>query len=66
VATERTITVKAAGTSLTMAALRQFLEEFDKSTPEGGYHPGFHDELRPKARVTFGGHLKSITVTVPG
>ena len=42
-ATESTITVKASGTSLTMAALRQFLEEFDKSTPEGGYHPGFHD-----------------------
>ena len=64
-ATERTITVRATGGAMTIAALRAFLDQFDKSTGEGSVYPGFHDELKPKARVSLGGHIKSITVTVP-
>ena len=64
--TDHTITVKAPDGTLTIAELRAFLEEFDKGTGEGGIYPGFHDALKPKARVTFGGHVKSLTVTVPG
>jgi hypothetical protein len=63
--TEKTITVKAADGAMTIADLRAFLDQFDKGTGEGGVYPGFHDGLKPKARVSFGGRIKSITVTVP-
>lgn len=68
-ATEHTITVKAQrddgrdGGGLTIARLRQFLEEFDKATADTAGPAA--DALQPKARVTFGGRIKSITVTVP-
>jgi hypothetical protein len=65
VSTEHTITIKALGGNLTVASLRAFLDQFDKATEEGRVYPGFHDELTPKARVSFGGRIKSITVTVP-
>lgn len=61
--TEHTITVKAQrddgrdGSELTIADLRQFLAQVDPNAA--------NNALKPKARVTFGGHLKSITVTVP-
>lgn len=64
--TQRTITVKAADGTLTMADLRAFLDQFDKGTGEDGVYTGFHDALKVKARVSLGGHLKSVTVTVPG
>jgi hypothetical protein len=64
--TEHTITIKALGGNLTVASLRAFLDQFDKATEEGRVYPGFHDELKPKVRVRFGGGIKSITVTVPG
>jgi len=69
VTTERTITVKAADGTLTIAELRAFLEEFDAATPDStapGLKPSAANRVRPKARVTFGGHLKSLTVKVTG
>ena len=57
--TERTITVKAADGTLTIAELRAFLAELDEAARRGE-----DDTLKPKARVTFGGHLKSLTVKV--
>jgi hypothetical protein len=72
VTTEHKITVKAQrddgrdGGELTMAKLRRFLDEFDKATANAaGPQVDAVLALKPKARVTFGGHLKSITVTVP-
>jgi hypothetical protein len=71
--TDHTITVKAQrddgrdGGELTMAGLRQFLEEFDKATADTpGPAADATEALKPKARVSFGGHVKSLTVTVPG
>jgi hypothetical protein len=73
-ATEHTITVKAQrddgrdGGGLTIARLRQFLEEFDKATADPAAPQvalAAVNALKPKARVTFGGQIKSITVTVP-
>ncbi len=73
-ATEHTITVKAQrddgrdGGGLTIARLRQFLEEFDKAAADPtapAVVADAMDALKPKARVTFGGQIKSITVTVP-
>lgn len=63
--TEHTITKKAADGTLTIAELRQFLDEFDKAavTPE---YPVNGYGLKPKARVSFSGGIKSISVTVPG
>jgi hypothetical protein len=66
--TEKTITVKAADGALTIAELRRFVEEFDKAAdpkPPGAGVPAVNG-LKPKARVSFGGHLKSITVKVQG
>ncbi len=58
--TERTITVKAADGTLTMAELRAFAAAFGEAAKRGE-----DGELRPKARVGFRGGIKSITVTVP-
>ena len=55
--TQRTITVKAPDGALTISDLRAFLAEFDKATAAS-------DGLKPKARVSFSGRIKSITVTV--
>ena len=57
--TEKTITVKAADGTLTIAELRAFVDEAGKAGSED-------DALKPKARVSFGGGIKSVTVTVPG
>lgn len=72
--TEHTITKKAADGTLTLAELRDFFDEYDKvtqaphSTAADGSDvvAGRHNHLRPKARVGFGGGLKSITVTISG
>jgi hypothetical protein len=61
---EHQITRKAADGTLSIAELRQFLDEFDKSAVPSSA-PEMNG-LRPKARVSFGGGLKSITVTIPG
>ena len=66
--TEHTITVKAADGALTIAELRRFVEEFDQAAdpkPPAPVLPAANG-LKPKARVGFGSHVKSITVTVPG
>jgi hypothetical protein len=70
VATEYKITVQAQrddgrnGGELTIARLRQFLEEYDRAT--GCRVAELADALHPKVRVRFGGGIRSITVTVPG
>lgn len=65
-ATERTITVKAADGQLTMAELQAFLAEFDSATAQTpGPDVAAVIALKPKARVSFGGRLKSVTVTIP-
>jgi len=64
--TEHTITKKAADGRLTIAELRQFLAEFDAAAAAGPDTDGRVRLLKPKARVTFGGHLKSLTVKVTG
>jgi len=61
VTTERTITVKAADGTLTMAELRAFVAGFDEAAKRDQ-----DGTLTPKARVRFSGRIKSITVTVPG
>jgi hypothetical protein len=74
VTTEHVITKKAADGTLSIAELRQFLEEFDKAA--GPAHSltatdgtdvilGYHN-LKPTVRASFSGGIKSITVTVPG
>jgi hypothetical protein len=64
VSTEHKITVKARrddgsdlGVSLTIADLREFLASVEPNAASNA--------LKPKARVGFGGRIKSITVTVP-
>lgn len=66
--TERTITVKASDGTLTIAELRRFVKEFDEAARPQPPGPGVPavNALKPKARVTFGGHLKSLTVKVTG
>lgn len=59
--TEHAITKRAAAGVLCVAELRQFLDEVGKAS-EGHYPEG----LQVKARVTFRGGLKSVTVTIPG
>jgi hypothetical protein len=49
-----------AGT-LCVAELREFLEEVAKASE--GHYP---ESLPLKARVSFGGGIKSISVTIPG
>jgi hypothetical protein len=63
---EHEITKRAADGTLTIPELRQFLDEFDKATPPGtSPYPG-GEALKLKARVAFGGGIKSIRVTIPG
>lgn len=62
--TEHVITKRASDGTLTIAELRQFLDEFDKAAV-----PSAAPELngtKVKARVSFGGGIKSISVTIPG
>lgn len=63
--TERTITVKAADGVLTMAELRAFVAEFDQAADGAADADGQVRLLKVKARVSFGGGIKSVTVTVP-
>ena len=65
VSTEHKITKHAADGSLTISDLREFLDEFDKAAAASG-PPSHTGAFKPKARVTFGGGLKSVTVTIPG
>jgi hypothetical protein len=62
---EHQITRKAADGTLTIADLREFLDEFDKAAAGSG-PPSFTGAVKPKARVGFSGGIKSITVTIPG
>lgn len=67
--TEHVITWKAEEGTLTVSELWQFLKEFDKAVdrkdPDA---PPLLDwyGLKVKARVSFSGGIKSITVTIPG
>lgn len=63
--TEHQITKRAADGGLTIAELRQFLDEFDKTTATPEYPVNGYG-LKVKARVSFGGGLKSVSVTIPG
>jgi hypothetical protein len=65
--TEHQITRKAADGTLTIAELREFLAEFDKTATDAE-RPALGNgyAIRPKARVGFSGGIKSITVTIPG
>lgn len=62
---EHEITKHAADGGLTIAELRQFLDEFDKAavTPE---YPVNGYGLKVKVRSGFSGGIKSISVTIPG
>lgn len=62
---EHEITKRAADGTLTIGELREFLDEFDKATATSG-PPSYTGSFKPRARVSFGGGIKSITVTVPG
>lgn len=62
---EHEITKKAAEGGLTIADLREFLEEFDKATATAG-PPSHTGTYRPKVRAGFSGGIKSISVTIPG
>jgi hypothetical protein len=55
------ITKRAADGVLCVAELREFLDEIGKASE--GHYP---QSLQPKARVSFGGGIKSISVTIPG
>jgi hypothetical protein len=55
------ITKKAAADILCVAELRQFLDELGKASE--GHYP---ESLKPKARIAFGGGIKSISVIIPG
>jgi hypothetical protein len=61
VSLEHEITKKASTGTLCVAELREFLEEIAKASE--GHYP---ESLKVKARVSFGGGLKSISVTIPG
>lgn len=65
-ATEHVITRKAADGTLTVPELREFLAEFDKAVDPGPGGTVNADGVKVKARVTFSGGIKSITVTIPG
>jgi hypothetical protein len=64
---EHQITRKAADGTLTMADLREFLDEFDKAASTAG-RPALGNGygVKPAARIAFGGGIKSISVTIPG
>jgi len=59
------ITKRAADGTLTIAELRQFLDEFDKAaaTPE---YPANGHTLKVEARTGFNGGVKWIKVKIPG
>ena len=59
------ITKKAADGTLTIADLREFLEEFDRVTATSG-PPSYTGSFKPKVRSGFSGGIKSITVKIPG
>lgn len=60
--TEHQITRRAASSrGLTATDLRDFLDELEKSPDPLGAAMA-----SPKVRVSFGGRIKSITVTIPG
>ncbi len=61
---EHQITKRTALGSLTIADLRQFLDEFDKAAAPSSA-PELNG-LKVKARVSFSGTIKSISVTIPG
>jgi hypothetical protein len=63
--TEHVITKRASDGGLTIAELRQFLDEFDKTTATPEYPVNGYG-LKVKARVSFSGGIKSISVTIPG
>lgn len=64
--TEHQITKRAADGTLTVPELREFLDELDKAaSPVPGVTVSAYG-LKVKAWVTFGGGIKSITVTIPG
>lgn len=63
--TEHQITKHAADGTLTVAELRQFLDEFDRAavTPE---YPVNGYGLKMEARTGFSGGIKWIRVKIPG
>jgi hypothetical protein len=65
VSLDHQITKRAADGTLTIAELREFLAEFDRATATSG-PPSYTGSFKPKARVSFGGGIKSISVTIPG
>lgn len=56
--TEHQITKRAAGGTLTIADLREFLATIEQTAD--------NNHAVPKARISFGGGIKSISVTIPG
>lgn len=58
VSTEHQITKRTKDGSLTIADLREFLATIEQTAD--------NNHAVPKARVSFGGGLKSISVTIPG
>ena len=56
--TEHTITKRAADGPLTVADLREFLATIEQTAG--------NNNAVPKARIAFGGGIKSISVTIPG
>jgi hypothetical protein len=61
---EHEITKRSADGTLTIADLREFLDEFDKAAAGSG-PPSHTGAFKPKARIAFGGGVKSISVTIP-
>jgi glycine betaine/choline ABC-type transport system substrate-binding protein len=71
--TEHQITKRAADGTLTIAELREFIDEFEKAADAAFASPADGTAaipdwwgLKPKARIAFGGGIKSISVTIPG
>jgi hypothetical protein len=58
VSTEHQITRRAADGPLTVADLREFLATIEQTAG--------NNNAVPKARIAFGGGIKSISVTIPG
>lgn len=65
--TEHAIIKRAADGTLTIAELREFLDEFERAATDAertALKNGY--AIRPKARIALGGGIKSISVTIPG
>jgi hypothetical protein len=64
---EHQITKRAADGTMSIAELREFLTEYETvaAVPAGELGLGTGG-AKPKARIAFGGGVKSITVTIPG